>query len=214
MRRMSLVASLAFVLVLAAASVLPAQRGGGGGRGGGMGRGGGGMGGGGGGRGARAGARGGGSEADRIGGMLEPLGLPSAEKKAAEKALTAKMKARQALRQDLGKLQETVTNKKAGEQQLARAIDQYTKAMERYRAAIRSEDRALSARLSTHGRAACLAAGVLDNAVGMGSRSRGGGGSGGPGGGMGGGGRGGPGGGGGGGRQGMGGGGRGGGMGR
>jgi hypothetical protein len=181
MRRLSSVASLAVLLVLAASSVRCAQMGGGEmGRGEGTGRAGGR-------RGAQAGAREGRSDADRIAVMLEPLGLPAAERTAAEKALGAKIKARQALRQDLDKLRETAANKRASQQQLARAIDQYTKAMERYRTLIRNEDHALSARLSTRGRAVCLAAGVLDNAMGMGSRSRGGGGgSSGPGGGRGG----------------------------
>ena len=186
MRRLSLVASLAVAVALVASSVVWAQRGGGGmGRGGGMG--------GGGGRGGGAGAREGGSSADRIAGLLEPLGLSREERAAAEKALAAKGRARQALRQDLDKLRETATDKEASREELARAVDQYTRSMERYRAAVRSADRALSARLSTRGRAVCLAAGVLDNAMGMGSRSRGGGGGaggGGRGGGRGGGGRG------------------------
>jgi hypothetical protein len=184
MRRLSLIASLAVTVALVASSVGWAQRGGGGmGRGGGMG--------GGGGRGGQAGARQGGGSSDRIAELLEPLGLPAEERAAAEKALAAKGRARQALRQDLDKLREMATDKEASREELARAVDRYTRSMERYHAAVRSADRALSARLSARGRAVCLAAGVLDNAMGMGSRSRGGGGGAGGGGrGMGGGGRG------------------------
>jgi hypothetical protein len=162
MRRVRLVAPLAVVLVLAAASVLCAQMGEGGrGRGGG--------------RGAAPSARGGGSDAERIAGLLDALGLAAGERAAAEKTITAKMKARQALRQELEKLRATAADKQASQRELTRAFDQYSKVMARYHTAIRNEDRALAARLSARGRTVCLAAGVLDNAMGMGSRTRGGG---------------------------------------
>ncbi|MGD0112427.1 MAG: hypothetical protein ABSD48_11235 [Armatimonadota bacterium] len=172
MSRSRWAALMVALLVLVTASVLHAQ---GGGRAPGRG----------GGRGTRSGMGAeGATDAERITSALQRIGLSDKEQAAAEKALTAKLKARQTLRDDLEKLRQVASNKQASQQQLKQAIGAYTKAMGRYQALVQEEDRALSTHLSLRGRASCLAAGVLDNAMGMGSRSRGG--SGGPGGGRGG----------------------------
>jgi hypothetical protein len=178
MRRLSLVVALAVVLALSASGLLFAQR-----------------------RGGRAmppervaPARGPTTDAERVAEFVEPLGLPAKEQAAAEKALTAKLRAHRELRQQFEKLQDVAADKSASRQQLSRAFDDYTKAVDRYQSLVRSEDRALVAKLSPRGRVVCLAAGVLDNGMGLGARRGGGGGGGGRGGP--GGGRGGPGGGG------------------
>ena len=160
MSRSRWVAPMVALLGLATASVLHAQ---GGGRAPSRG----------GGRGMRSGTgTEGATDADRIKSALQRIGLSDKEQAAAEKALTAKVKARQALRDELEKLRQVASNKQASEQQLKQAIDAYTKAMGRYRARVQEEDRALSAHLSVRARASCLGAGVLDNGVGMGGRTR------------------------------------------
>jgi hypothetical protein len=171
MRRFSLVAAFAALLALSASCLVSAQRP--------AGR-----------RGMperAAPAAGPAGEAERIAEMLKPLGLPAKEQAAAEKTIAAKIKAHRELRQQFDKLQEVAANKSASQQQFSRAFDQYTKAVDQYHSVVRSEDRALVAKLSPRGRVVCLAAGVLDNGMGMGARREGGGGGrGGPGGGRGG----------------------------
>lgn len=127
----------------------------------------------GGGRGMRSGMGAeGATDAERIKSALQRIGLSDKEQAAAEKALTAKLNARQALRDDLDKLRQVASNKQASQQQLKQAIDAYTKAMGRYRALVQEEDLTLSTHLSLRGRVSCLAAGVLDNELGMGGRTR------------------------------------------
>jgi len=112
------------------------------------------------------------TDAERIKSALQQIGLSDKEQAAAEKALMAKLKARQALRDNLEKLRQVASNKQASQQQLKQALDAYTKALARYRALVQEQDRTLFAHLSLRGRASCLAAGVLDNGLGMGPRTR------------------------------------------
>ena len=147
--------SVALVLGLAAALAAPAlsgQRGGGGRRGG------------------------GGGQADSMKALLDRLGFTEQELAAVQKSMEAKSKARQTLEDELGKLREVAGNDKSTDQQLRGAIDSYTEALARYRETVRTEDRSLSGRLSVRSRARCLAAGALDNGLGMGGGGRGGGG--------------------------------------
>ncbi|MFB3879673.1 MAG: hypothetical protein ACE149_00345 [Armatimonadota bacterium] len=107
---------------------------------------------------------------------LELLGLSKAETAAALKAGEAKWKARQALEEERSKLRALADDLQAKDQQLRDGIAAYTREMGRYRSTVQSEDTALVKQLSLRSRAHCLAAGVLDNGLGMGGRQRGGGG--------------------------------------
>ncbi len=127
-------------------------------------------------------------ERERMMAQLETLGLSSKESAAAEKSVDAKLKARQALQTEMGKLRQVSENPSATDQQLDEAIGAYTKAMERYRAEVQAQDSALSKELSPKSRAKALVAGLLDNGLGgrgmrMGGGGRPGGGGGGRGGG-------------------------------
>jgi len=163
LRWVALVVALVGVAALSAASVLYGQGGGGRGEGtaprGGMGM----------------------MDPERMQAMMERLGLNEKEQAAAQKSIEAKLKARQALQDELDKLREVASGDKATEEQLTQAIAQYTKAMVKYREAVQAEDRTLSGQLSVRGRARCLGEGVLENELGMrfGRRPSGGGGGGG-----------------------------------
>ena len=126
------------------------------------------------GRGTGAGTGAGSRELDRMKLTLELLGLSTQELAAAQKSGEAKMKARQALQEELGKLRQVADDSRATDQELTRAVGAYTKAMGRYRATVQSEDGALGKKLSARSRARCLAAGALDNGLGGGSRTSGG----------------------------------------
>ncbi len=168
LRWVALVVALVGVAALSAASVLYGQGGGGGGGGVAPPRGGTGM-----------------MDPERMKAMMDRLGLNEKEQGAAQKSIEAKLKARQALQDELDKLREVASGDTATEQQLTQAIAQYTKAMVKYRETVQAEDRTLSGQLSVKGRARCLGEGVLENELGMrmGRRSSGGGGGGGGGGG-------------------------------
>ena len=106
---------------------------------------------------------------------LELLELSKPEVAAALKSAEAKWKARLALEEARGKLRFAGDDRQATDQQLGQDIASYAKAMGSYRTAVQSEDAALVKKLSVRSRARCLAAGVLDNGLGSGGRTRGGG---------------------------------------
>ena len=170
MRKLSWIVLVGVLVAAVTGSVLYAQGGGRGGGGGGM----------------APGAPGApGTEMERIKLQLEPMGLNAEERKAAEKGLEAKLKARQVLQEDLMKLRRVAEDTEATGEQLTAVVTAYNKALAKYRAVVETEDTALAKQLTPRSHARLLAAGLLDNGLGGGMRfrgGRGGGGMGGPGG--------------------------------
>jgi hypothetical protein len=128
-----------------------------------------------GGEGGRRGAGGPGMERQRMALALQGLGLNEKETEAAEKAMAAKLEARTALQDDLGKLRLVADNPSSTDQQINQAIDAYDKAMARYRTTVQAQDSALAKQLSPRSHAKALAAGLLDNGLGGGRVRTGGG---------------------------------------
>jgi len=119
---------------------------------------------------------------------LEEAGLAEKEKAAARKALKAKEQARQALADELVKLQRAANRSNPTEKHLQQALSAYRAALAQYRKKIAAEDTALVRQLSLRSQVRCMSLGVLDNGLafgggrmGMGGGLRGG--RGGPGGG-------------------------------
>jgi hypothetical protein len=122
--------------------------------------------GGGGGRGAGAGR--GAMEMERVKLALEGMGLSEAELAAAQKTAEAKIRARRTLMDELTKLREAADNPQATEEQLKAAVQAYSKALVAYNTAVQNEDSALLKQLSPRSQAKLLAAGALENGLGLG----------------------------------------------
>jgi hypothetical protein len=172
MRQLGWVVCVVVLVAAVTGTVLYGQGGGGGGRGGGMGMG------------------GGAADLERMKTALLAYDLSKEETDAAGRNMEAKLKARQALMEELTKLRQTGEDPQATEAQLTAATAAYMKALTKYRTTMQSEDSALAKKLTPRSHARLLAAGILDNGLGGGRfrGGRGGGGAGGAGGGGGGGG--------------------------
>jgi len=124
-----------------------------------------------------AGAAGAASD-ERLKAMVDRLELSAEDRAAVESKLPALLKARQTLQDELAKLRAVADDANATPEQLTQAVDKYQAARRTYRETTRTEDRALSEKLSPRGRARCLVAGILDNGLGFlrggrtGTRSR------------------------------------------
>jgi hypothetical protein len=155
MKRMSWLAWVAGLVVVASACVVYAQGGGGGTR-----------------RGPGAGAETGMGmmQTERAQMMLGRLGLNEQEQTAARTAIANKLRARVTLGEELGKLRTAAFDEEATQAQLTKAVEDYNKAMATYRNTIQTEDKALASKLSVRSRARCLAMGVLENETGVGGR--------------------------------------------
>ena len=116
---------------------------------------------------------------ERMKTQLLLLGLNTQEQNAAIKGMTAKQKARQALQEQLNTLRLAADGPLATDKELTQAIATYLKALAQYHKVVQTEDAATVKRLSAKSHARCLAAGVLDNGLGGGGRTRTGGGRGG-----------------------------------
>lgn len=120
----------------------------------------------GGGRGAGAGM--GAMEMERVRLALEGMGLSETELAAAQKTAEAKIRARVTLQQALEKLRQVADDPEATDAQLTAAIQEYNRALETYRTTVQNEDRALVKQLSPRSQAKLLAAGALENGLGLG----------------------------------------------
>jgi len=109
---------------------------------------------------------------------LAAIGLSPEEAAAAGKSLEVKMKARQALTEELGKLRQVADDQQATNEQLTAATTAYTKALAKYRMTVESEDSAFAKQLSPRSYARSLVAGLVDNGLGAGRPRMGGGGGG------------------------------------
>jgi len=98
--------------------------------------------------------------------MLDQAGLTDKEKAAAKKTLKAKDEARQALTDELTKLQRTANKEKATDKELRDALAAYRAAVAQYRKKIAAEDQALTKQLSLQGQVRCMSLGILDNGLG------------------------------------------------
>jgi len=115
------------------------------------------------------------SEAERakmreqmMGRRLEEAGLTDREKAAAKKSLKAKVGARQALADELVKLQRAANKSKPTDKQLSDGLSAYRAALAQYRRKIAAEDAALVKQLSLKSQVRCMSLGILDNGLGFG----------------------------------------------
>ena len=98
--------------------------------------------------------------------MLEQTGLTETEKAAAKKTISAKDQARQALTEQLAKLQGTANAANPTNQELQNAQTAYWAAMRGYYQKVQAEDQALMKQLCLRSQVQCLSLGILENGLG------------------------------------------------
>jgi len=106
--------------------------------------------------------------------MLDRLGLSATEKPAVKAALQAKLKARQELSDHLQAFREQVRAQNLSADVARKALDSYRRYQRDYEQQVAGIDQGLSRKLSPVSQARLVAAGVIDNGLGMGGMRRGG----------------------------------------